>query len=261
MEFPDLGKHCFEKNCNMLDFLPMKCDACGNVFCKDHIHYAKHSCEKAYQKDVQVPVCPLCNKPVPSKRSEPPDIAVGEHIDRDCQSDPAIAKRKIYTNRCAIKSCKRKEVIPLTCDNCRKNFCLKHRHPADHECHDVRSSHESLSPAGTAALARMQASNKNSSRTSSKPSFSNAITTVNLPGSVIETERPLRNVAAQISEDEALALAIQKTMSDCNKPLPKDIQEEEDRLLAQALAASEIDQRMPVAGVQRPNKEKNCTVS
>lgn len=40
-------------------------------------------------------MCPLCSKPVPWKRGEAPDIAVGDHIDRDCQSDPAKQKRKV----------------------------------------------------------------------------------------------------------------------------------------------------------------------
>lgn len=48
-------------------------------------------------QDVQVPVCPLCNTPVPIKRGEMPDIKVGEHIDRDCKSDPAQRKRKVLT--------------------------------------------------------------------------------------------------------------------------------------------------------------------
>lgn len=49
-------------------------------------------------QDVQVPVCPLCNTPVPVRREEMPDIVVGEHIDRDCKSDPAQRKRKV----CAV---------------------------------------------------------------------------------------------------------------------------------------------------------------
>lgn len=32
MEFPDLGKHCNEPTCKKLDFLPVKCDACGNIY-------------------------------------------------------------------------------------------------------------------------------------------------------------------------------------------------------------------------------------
>nr|XP_006001775.1 PREDICTED: AN1-type zinc finger protein 2A isoform X2 [Latimeria chalumnae] len=89
MEFPDLGKQCCEKSCQQLDFLPMKCDACEEIFCKDHITYKEHKCSSTYKKDVQVPVCPLCNTPIPVKRGEMPDIKVGEHIDRECKSDPA----------------------------------------------------------------------------------------------------------------------------------------------------------------------------
>jgi hypothetical protein len=43
----------------------------------------------AKNKDFQVPICPLCNQPVPFKRNELPDILMSAHIDRDCKSDPA----------------------------------------------------------------------------------------------------------------------------------------------------------------------------
>ncbi|KAG8544902.1 hypothetical protein GDO81_021632 [Engystomops pustulosus] len=134
MEFPDLGKHCSEPTCKQLDFLPLKCDACEQIFCKDHITYALHSCSSAYKKDVQVPVCPLCNTPIPVKRGQTPDIVVGEHIDRDCKSDPAQQKRKIFTNKCGKPGCRQKELMKVICDDCHGNFCLKHRHPLDHEC-------------------------------------------------------------------------------------------------------------------------------
>lgn len=49
-----------------------------------------------FLQDIQVPVCPLCNIPIPVKRGEMPDIKVGEHIDRDCRSDPAQRKRKVH---------------------------------------------------------------------------------------------------------------------------------------------------------------------
>lgn len=82
MEFPDLGEHCSEKTCKRLgefkahshvpsivyvsrfgwnfnnnnnfvdntDFLPMRCDACQEIFCKDHITYANHKCTSSYKK-------------------------------------------------------------------------------------------------------------------------------------------------------------------------------------------------------------------
>lgn len=57
--------------------------------------YTKHNCSSAYKKNVQVPVCPLCNSPVPIQRGTLPDIAVGNHIDNDCKSDQAQGRKKV----------------------------------------------------------------------------------------------------------------------------------------------------------------------
>lgn len=81
-----------------------------------------------------MPVCPLCNTPVPVRRGEMPDAVVGEHIDRDCRSDPAQRQRKIFTNKCLKPGCKQKEMMKVICEQCHKNYCLKHRHPLDHDC-------------------------------------------------------------------------------------------------------------------------------
>lgn len=116
------------------DFLPIKCDACSELFCDEHYSYSRHSCPKAYQKDNQVPVCPLCNKPVPVPVGQEPNFIVGTHIDNDCQSDLATNGKRIFTNLCSMKGCKVKEVIPVVCNDCTLNFCLKHRHPQDHKC-------------------------------------------------------------------------------------------------------------------------------
>ncbi|CAM4348722.1 unnamed protein product [Leuciscus chuanchicus] len=172
MEFPDLGEHCSEKTCKRLDFLPMKCDACEEIFCKDHITYANHKCTSSYKKDVQVPVCPLCNTPIPIRRGEMPDIKVGEHIDRDCKSDPAQRKRKIFTNKCSKGGCKQKEMIRVTCDQCHLNYCLKHRHPLDHDC---KTDSKPVSKTGHAALLRAQASSSSNSGASSTRGSSRAM--------------------------------------------------------------------------------------
>ncbi|XP_076319550.1 AN1-type zinc finger protein 2A-like isoform X2 [Tachypleus tridentatus] len=241
MEFPDLGGHCSDPTCNQLDFLPMKCDACDMVFCKDHFQYGQHNCEKAHQRDIQVPVCPLCNKPVPVKRGEPPDIKVGKHIDMDCQSDPA-AKRKIYTNRCSLKGCKQKELVPVTCSQCKQNYCLKHRHPIDHSCQGLQGNSRVISPMGAAALAR--AKNK------PKPSSSLATKTTNNShsrSSVPSHSSSINNtsviaIQGNLNEDEALAIALQQSVlrsqtADATRS-PVN-QEDEDEQLALALAESE----------------------
>lgn len=190
MEFPHLGEHCSEETCNRLQFLPLKCDACEAIFCTDHISYTGHSCPSAYKKDVQVPVCPLCNAPVPSKRSDPPDLAVSLHIDNDCQADRAKSRRKVFANKCSSKGCKTKEIVPVKCGECAKNFCLKHRHPCDHAC---VGKEEAMRQKRLDALNSRQAE----TRTSQNPSSS-----------------MFRNLQGTMSEDEALARALQASLQE-----------------------------------------------
>jgi len=49
-----MGSHCEEPSCKQLDYLPMKCDACSRLFCKDHLLYDDHTCSGKYKKDIQV---------------------------------------------------------------------------------------------------------------------------------------------------------------------------------------------------------------
>lgn len=225
MEFPDLGKHCTVSSCNKLDFLPIKCDACSQIFCDEHYQYAVHNCANAYKKDNQVPVCPLCNIPIPIPRGNSPDAAVGAHIDNDCQSDPAKSNRKVFTNKCSVKGCKNKEVIPITCKECTNNYCLKHRHTTDHQCE------------GKAAAAR-------------KRNLHAALTRQNQPNNLVSL------VQGTMSDDEALARALALSMQDThiNNGLT---QEESDLALARQLQATES--QTTVGGSR--NSRDRCNVS
>lgn len=97
-------------------------------FSCEHFSYVQHDCPNANKRDNQVPVCPMCLKPVPSVKGEE-DRSVSEHIDKDCKSDT-----RIYTNSCSFGKCKKRELVPFNCSSCKKNFCLKHRHFDVHEC-------------------------------------------------------------------------------------------------------------------------------
>ncbi|MBN3280115.1 ZFN2B protein, partial [Polyodon spathula] len=260
MEFPDLGEHCSELTCKRLDFLAMKCDACEDIFCKDHITYANHKCTSAYKKDVQVPVCPLCNTPIPVKRGEMPDIKVGEHIDADCKSDPARRKRKIFTNKCSKGGCKQKEMIHVTCDQCHLSFCLKHRHPLDHEC---KSDGHPVSKSGHAALMRSHGSTSSAVATSSKGtsrSVPNGLSgnarsqprstlgqsaTVAPPPQQQRAIPPSASLQAGMTEEQALQRALEMSLAESARSTqqPLSPQEQEDLALAQALAASEEEFR------------------
>ncbi len=226
---------------------------CSKIFCRDHFRYESHSCPNSYQKDIQVPICPLCDKPVAVKRGQLPDIRVGQHIDLDCESDPAIKKRNaIYKNKCSVKGCKQKELMPLLCDGCGLNHCLKHRHFSDHNCKP--SPNSKVSKSGSAALQRLN-QNKNSSalnphsdrlRSSSPRNRSN--------------NRDVYAVQGNYSEDEALARALQQSLIETNKNSNESsslaqkpsTQEQEDRNLAEAIAQSQR--------VLNRNKDK-CNIS
>ncbi|XP_054164253.1 AN1-type zinc finger protein 2A-like [Oppia nitens] len=266
MEFPDLGQNCSQSDCNRLDFLPVKCDLCHNTYCVDHYPYANHLCPNSYKKDNQVPICPLCNQPVPIKRGELPDIRVGQHIDLDCESDPAIKKRnKIFKNKCSVKGCKQKELMPLMCNECSLNHCLKHRHPADHNCQPKALSTSRpavMSMSGSAAMKRFEQIKTNV--TQKVVQISNQMKPNYETGSRSHSNSNYNNavkVQGNFSEDEALARALQQSMIEENHSSDSSAKEanhsssnstQYDQDLARAIAESQRN-------VER-NKDK-CLVS
>lgn len=207
MEMPHLGKHCPEETCKKLDFLPMNCDACNQSFCFEHFNYANHNCQSAYKKNIQVPVCPLCNAPVPGIRGQSPDITVGAHIDNDCQADPAKSRRKVFTNRCSMKGCRIKEVVPVLCSECSLNYCLKHRHPTDHRCER-------------------------------KPSVANRNGAVG-GWAQRNNSTSFTSIQGSMDEDEALAKALALSMQMQNEPTNSMKQEDLDAALARQLQQQE----------------------
>ncbi|XP_078324931.1 AN1-type zinc finger protein 2B-like isoform X4 [Crassostrea virginica] len=231
-----------------------------------------------YLLDNQVPVCPLCNNPIPVKKGEMPDDVVGQHIDRDCQSDPARNRRKVYTNRCSSKGCKQKELIPVLCESCHQNFCLKHRHETDHDCKGFQATGRGVSRAGAAAIFRNpQSSNKPTTSGTSRPPTKPQITPLSQLGRELDSERRLRqaqaaqSVQGRMTEDEALAQAIQMSMAESSQPQtqpskPLTQQEQEDLLLAQAIAASQEEnrreqRRRQEAAQRREENKTSCQLS
>ncbi|CAG9128706.1 unnamed protein product [Plutella xylostella] len=196
MEFPHIGKNCSYNFCNKLDFLPYKCDACSEVFCSDHFAYVKHNCQAPNPRDVQVPDCPLCGASVPGKRGEAPDVAVSAHIDNQCTSDKARDRRnKVFTNRCSYRNCKAKEMIPVVCSECTLNYCLKHRHTADHACEGKLAAKRRQ--AAEAAMARMRASEQR------QPPAQPAAAFTAVQGNMSEDEALARALALSMQEDSS----------------------------------------------------------
>jgi len=117
MEFPGIGAHCSVTDCFQLDFLPIKCDACKSKFCNDHFLHDAHSCPIKHTKD-------------------------GGTISG---REKALGTTK---NRCSVNKCKLTEFIEVVCGRCHQNYCLKHRHPSDHQCQETTVSSSPLAKAG-----------------------------------------------------------------------------------------------------------------
>ncbi|KAG7243568.1 hypothetical protein INR49_011125 [Caranx melampygus] len=272
MEFPDLGEHCSEKTCKRLDFLPMRCDACQEIFCKDHITYANHKCMSSYKKDIQVPVCPLCNIPIPIKRGKCPTLK-SENTLIGTANQTLHKERKIFTNKCSKGGCKQKEMMRVTCDQCHLNYCLKHRHPLDHDC---KTDGKPLSKSGHAALSRAQGASSTSTPASSSSSSAsgnsrpvsngvrtnarshNSGTTPRIPTSVSAQNviPPSASFQAGLTEEQALQRALEMSLAESRPAVQPTLspQEQEDLALAQALAASEEEYRRQQQRQQVPGK-------
>ncbi|XP_041046447.1 AN1-type zinc finger protein 1 isoform X1 [Carcharodon carcharias] len=93
----EVGQQCVVQHCRQLDFLPFVCDGCSGIYCLEHRSKDAHHCSG---------VC--SRKPVKSEGTS--------------------------SYKCTYKSCKTKELLPIICLHCEKNFCLGHRHQSDHNC-------------------------------------------------------------------------------------------------------------------------------
>ncbi|NXR15658.1 ZFAN1 protein, partial [Semnornis frantzii] len=47
---------------------------------------------------------------------------------------PAVKPDHHRSYPCSYKDCNERELVPVLCACCEKHFCLRHRHPSDHEC-------------------------------------------------------------------------------------------------------------------------------
>ncbi len=125
MEFAHLGTRCSVSYCQQHDFLPFTCDACKQIFCLEHRQYIDHNCQSFQKQDKVVPICPLCEQPVPwyPVEAKTVDEVVDHHI--RAQKCPKV-HRRVKNNEailCQASSCK--HTASLKCKFCRKYLCLE----------------------------------------------------------------------------------------------------------------------------------------
>ncbi|XP_073233796.1 AN1-type zinc finger protein 1-like isoform X3 [Porites lutea] len=113
-EFPSLGSHCEEESCGQLDFLPFVCNGCNRTYCKDHRAKTSHSCTSNDQEDQG-------------------NMAKCGALSSEYQE-------------CAIEDCRSCDLVPVLCEHCHNNYCVRHRHQTDHKCSALPDKQARIKP-------------------------------------------------------------------------------------------------------------------
>ncbi|XP_046842241.1 AN1-type zinc finger protein 1-like [Xenia sp. Carnegie-2017] len=95
----NIGKQCSFSTCQRLDFLPFTCGNCLAIFCLEHRSTTAHNCTAKPRETTKI------------NHSTPKDGI-----------------------KCFLESCQIREILPVKCEKCLQEFCLRHRHPQDHFC-------------------------------------------------------------------------------------------------------------------------------
>ncbi|EKM51865.1 uncharacterized protein PHACADRAFT_102735 [Phanerochaete carnosa HHB-10118-sp] len=169
-----VGQQCSAQLCNLVDFLPFKCQHCSHPFCAEHYLPNQHKCEKYDESkhDRVAPSCPLCNTPVAIPPGQDPNIRMERHINTEC-SVMTGKSAKSRTPHCARAKCGKVLFQPIRCDSCKQQFCPQHRFPKDHDCSSVAAPaiskpQTSFSTAGISPFAANKRNTNQPSTTSTR---------------------------------------------------------------------------------------------
>lgn len=109
------------------DFLPFRCDGCGQAFCREHRSQADHR----------------CSSPTSRSRSTESDVVTSD-------------SQGVF--RCTNHRCEAREIVAYTCPFCNRNMCLSHRDASAHDCLGMKPAAGRIHVAATAvALSKASA--------------------------------------------------------------------------------------------------------
>ncbi|KAJ1986048.1 AN1-type zinc finger protein 1 [Dimargaris cristalligena] len=111
MELPQVGHNCALAKCGQLDFLPFVCQLCHQTFCLTHRLPLSHQC--------------------PSATESPDTLTSGSG-----PNQPRLESLKIP---CANSHCRTRSITIAVCPRCRQGYCFEHRHPDEHQCHQIQA--------------------------------------------------------------------------------------------------------------------------
>ncbi|KAK7469283.1 hypothetical protein VKT23_003767 [Stygiomarasmius scandens] len=172
-----IGKQCSHPSCQLIDFLPFKCQHCADSFCQEHFMVSAHSCPKYDETKHNriAPNCPLCNEPVAIKVGQDPNARMEEHFNKECSVMLGRAVKK-STPTCARAKCGKVLFSPIRCDKCQKQFCPTHRFPSDHSCSSASAAAASSQPRPGSVPASSRLLNINTKTLETKASAASAAT-------------------------------------------------------------------------------------
>ncbi|XP_028392304.1 AN1-type zinc finger protein 1-like [Dendronephthya gigantea] len=113
----EVGKQCSVSSCKQLDFLPFTCNDCSAIFCLEHRSTTSHNCPG---------------------NGEAQETKSSSH---------ELSREKSSTVECCFEGCSVRDLTPVLCDHCRREFCLRHRHQPDHSCPKYEEQKKSASEA------------------------------------------------------------------------------------------------------------------
>ena len=111
-----IGAHCQYSYCNVLDFLPFRCESCRGTYCLDHRTETAHKCSHAGEWAARRKAATTATSSAPL-RGKPT-------ITTDTQCSHPVCKTYINT----LTS------TGVRCPTCNREYCLKHRLKEDHAC-------------------------------------------------------------------------------------------------------------------------------
>lgn len=114
-----IGAHCQYTYCHQLDFLPFRCESCKGTFCLDHRTESGHACAKAGAWAAARRQATTLSSG--TSTSTPPRKAT---LQTATQCSHPICKSFVNTHTS----------VGVTCTNCNRTYCLKHRLREDHDC-------------------------------------------------------------------------------------------------------------------------------
>lgn len=116
-----VGQTCSHPACDLVDFLPFKCQHCSQPFCSDHYKpESGHTCANfdPTKYNRVAPECPFCQKPVAFGPGVDPNVAMETHFETKCEVASGGGTKQTKGSsapRCARGKCNKVLIAPIRC--------------------------------------------------------------------------------------------------------------------------------------------------